>query len=346
MLRRRNLLAGLAAGAFSCGRAATGAPPEGTASPAPPGSATVPGPGPAASSAVTARPVVPPAPDLPASSAPALPSPRVDTRRIDFEPTSDGPEAAVLVVPGWGAPGERFPVLVALHGQGEARKGLEAGAWGWVRDYGLDRAMARLREPPLTAEDFQGFFDPKRLERINASLAARPFRGLVVACPYTPDLLVVKSLNNAKVFGAFVTQQLLPRVVAEAPALAEPAATGIDGVSLGGRVALLVGLARAERFGAVGSMQAAVQLAEAPELSRRAARAMEMTPGLRLRLLSSDHDFYRGEIWALHGELTWAKVAHEHLVVPGPHDYPFNRGPGAIEMLLWHDRVLRGEPGL
>jgi len=22
------------------------------------------------------------------------------------------------------------------------------------------------------------------------------------------------------------------------------------------------------------------------------------------------------------------------------HDYPFNRGPGAIEMLLWHDRVL------
>ena len=52
--------------------------------------------------------------------------------------------------------------------------------------------------------------------------------------------------------------------------------------------------------------------------------------------------FYRDEIGALHRELTRAGEPHEHLVVPGPHDYPFNRGPGAIEMLLWHDRQLRG----
>jgi hypothetical protein len=31
-------------------------------------------------------------------------------------------------------------------------------------------------------------------------------------------------------------------------------------------------------------------------------------------------------------------------LVLGPHDYDFNRGPGGIEMLLFHDRVLRGEP--
>jgi len=29
-------------------------------------------------------------------------------------------------------------------------------------------------------------------------------------------------------------------------------------------------------------------------------------------------------------------------VVTGPHDYAFNRGPGALEMLAYHDRVLRG----
>ena len=33
-------------------------------------------------------------------------------------------------------------------------------------------------------------------------------------------------------------------------------------------------------------------------------------------------------------------VAHDFADIPGPHDYPFNRGPGAIELLLWHDRVL------
>ena len=30
--------------------------------------------------------------------------------------------------------------------------------------------------------------------------------------------------------------------------------------------------------------------------------------------------------------------------VPGPHDYVFNRGPGVLEMLLFHDRALRREP--
>ena len=28
----------------------------------------------------------------------------------------------------------------------------------------------------------------------------------------------------------------------------------------------------------------------------------------------------------------------------GPHDYVFNQGPGGVEMLLFHDRALRGEP--
>ncbi len=33
---------------------------------------------------------------------------------------------------------------------------------------------------------------------------------------------------------------------------------------------------------------------------------------------------------------------HEHRVALGPHNYDFNRGPGGLEMLTWHDRVLRG----
>ena len=32
-------------------------------------------------------------------------------------------------------------------------------------------------------------------------------------------------------------------------------------------------------------------------------------------------------------------VTHEMLVVPGNHDYEFNRGPGGAEMLVWHELV-------
>jgi len=42
--------------------------------------------------------------------------------------------------------------------------------------------------------------------------------------------------------------------------------------------------------------------------------------------------------------MTDAGVDNELAVIPGPHDYEFNRGPGVYEMLVFHDRALRGEP--
>ena len=35
-----------------------------------------------------------------------------------------------------------------------------------------------------------------------------------------------------------------------------------------------------------------------------------------------------------------AGIAHDFADVPGPHDYVFNRGPGSIELLLWHESAL------
>ena len=61
---------------------------------------------------------------------------------------------------------------------------------------------------------------------------------------------------------------------------------------------------------------------------------------MALRLLTSSRDYFRTAIRATSAAWTDAGVAHELVDIPGPHDYPFNRGPGAIEMLLWHDRVL------
>jgi iron(III)-salmochelin esterase len=235
--------------------------------------------------------------------------------------------------------------LIALHGLGEAQKGREPGSWGWIRDYKLDQAMMALRQGSLTAAHFQGFVEGKRLARINRSLKKRPFRGVVVACPYTPDLITKKSLDNAEPFAALLHDRMMPRIRKETGVLPAAASTGLDGVSLGARLALLVGLARKDAFGAIGSMQTAIQGEEVKELSRRVADAWH-DGGPHLRLLTSDKDFYREAVLALHLALKAAQFKHEYLMIPGPHAYAFNRGPGSIEMLLWHDRVLRGEPGM
>jgi iron(III)-salmochelin esterase len=271
----------------------------------------------------------------------------VKEKELDFASTPVGPEKALALVPGWGLPEERFPVLVALHGRGEAVRGIAVGARAWLSDYELGRTIARLRSPPLTRRDFQGFVGEDRLARINASLEQRPFRGLIVVCPWVPDLLSDKdkgSLDSGVAFGDFVVDQLLPRVLAETPAKNHPPAVGIDGVSLGGRVALLVGLSHPDRFSALGTLQAAIQGSEAETLARRAQHAFPEGTARRLRLLTSTQDYFQEPITALHSALLTDQVAHDFVVVPGPHDYAFNRGPGGIEMLLWHDRVLRQEP--
>jgi hypothetical protein len=266
-------------------------------------------------------------------------------RELVFDDTPVGPERAVVLVPRGAKPGERCPVLGARHGRGDSSRGVEAGAWGWVRDYALDRALDRVSHPPLSSSDFQGFVADDRLARLNAGLAEHSYRGLIVVCPWVPDLLAPghTRFEDARPFAAFVVEHLLPKVVAETPALSDPASTGIDGVSLGGRAALFVALHYPERFGAVGTLQAAIQEREASRIAELFATARGVVRP-KIRLVTSDGDFFRSPILALSAALGRAGVPHEHLVVVGPHDYVFNRGPGGIEMLLWHDRILRGEP--
>lgn len=60
-----------------------------------------------------------------------------------------------------------------------------------------------------------------------------------------------------------------------------------------------------------------------------------------IRILTSEKDPFRQPLAELVQALQAASRPVEFKVVPGPHDYEFNRGPGAFEMLLWHDRMLR-----
>ena len=58
------------------------------------------------------------------------------------------------------------------------------------------------------------------------------------------------------------------------------------------------------------------------------------------RLLTSREDYFKRAIRSTSTAWRAAGIEHDFEELPGPHDYPFNRGPGAIEMLLWHDRLL------
>ena len=268
-------------------------------------------------------------------------------RLASFDPGPGAPEGqrAMLLAP-WPAAGGPEPVarplLVALHGRGEAGRGLDVGAGGWPNDYHLDRLHRRLLAPPLVPPDLRGMVSAERLARLNASLAASPYRGLGVACPYTPDLRD-KSAEGAQGFARFVIEVLLARLRIEAGSTAPRSAIGIDGVSMGGRLSLLIGLTHPEIFGAVGALQPAIGVQEAPQISALAQAAMSQQKVL-LRLVSSDQDYFLPAVRAASDRMKADGVPHELVVTPGDHSYEWNRGPGGAEMLLWHERVLRGLP--
>lgn len=243
--------------------------------------------------------------------------------------------------------GTRLPLLVAFHGRGEASKGVARGARGWVDDYWLDRALDRLTDPPLTQDDFLDLADEGRLARMNLSLRRRPFRGLVVLTPYTPDILgPAKSLDSGKAMAGWIASELLPKAQRELPVLGTPASTGVDGVSLGGRTSILVGLERPEVFGVLGAIQPAIDSFESSELTVRARAAKAKNPGLVFRLLTSEDDYFLVPTRRWAKDLQAADIDGHLLVVPGPHNYEFNRGPGVYELLVFHDRALRGEESL
>ena len=311
------MLGGLAASAFACRREPQGAPPT-TDEPPP-----LPPPVARVSAEGGAEPVGFVRREL---SLPGSMSPRV----IALVPrTSELDGGAVQV-----------PVVIALHGRGEARKGPTRGPLGWPDDYALERAMDRIAHPPLERDDFFGLVTPDELAAHNRQLAATPFRGLVVLCPYLPDLdLGEREPQDA--YGRFLIDVLLPRAREAFAILPGREHVGIDGISLGGEVALHAGARFPEAFGAVSGMQPAIGSKDASGWARRLAEARQRVGSLALRLQTSQGDPFKKPTRRLSEELTKLQVEHTLVETPGPHDYVYNRGPAAYGLLGWHDRVLR-----
>jgi enterochelin esterase-like enzyme len=241
-------------------------------------------------------------------------------------------------------PGERYPVVIALHGRGESQLAPNRGALAWYLQYDLPEAFGALARGRLTPSDYKMLVRRPHLDMVNGALASQPFRGVMVVSPYTPDLMGdPPDGERVQGYADWLAGPLLRALRQQMPFAARGRdSTGIDGVSLGGMLALEAGFAHPEAFGAVGAIQPAIRgragrLLAAAEAARDGGRTQE------IRLLTSDGDPFKTPTQQLSRQLRTAQLSHRLLVVPGPHDYVFNQGPGAIELLRYFDEVLARE---
>jgi enterochelin esterase-like enzyme len=256
---------------------------------------------------------------------------------------SDVSRRAIVLVPRGLGVAERVPVLVLLHGLGETSSDA-IGVRAWIDRYGLISSHARLLHPPVRPQSGRGDLTEARAREINDALRTHPFDGRTIfVCPYTPNVWQKADPSGAlDQLGLFITKVLLPEVRAKTPADSSPARTGIDGCSLGGFVGLEIFLRHPTAFGAWGGVQAALREASAPKWADRIARAVNGAGPRRLHIETSRADPFHAANVALSRELTHRGVPHDLTVLPGPHDQPWLREAGTIEMLLWHDRALSG----
>jgi hypothetical protein len=247
-----------------------------------------------------------------------------------------------LLVPRHLAPGERVPLLVLLHGLGETGD-VRAGAYAWLERYGLRSAYERLRRAPIARTSKRADWTDARLTEVNAALAAQRFRGLAIACPYTPNVQRAPEGPSAALdaYARWIETVLLPRARKEAPVFTDAAHTFLDGCSLGGFVGLEVFLRRPALFGAWGGVQSAFGAHRAAGYAERLDKAIAAAGPRKLHLETSTGDPFKDANLALSSALKQRGVPHDLLIAPGPHDQPWLRETGTLEMLLWHDRLPR-----
>ncbi len=265
-----------------------------------------------------------------------------ETLDLKLEGSPDLSRRAVVLVPSGLVPGARVPALVLLHGLGETTNET-AGVNAWVERYGLLTACTRLARPPILPQSTRGDLPVERAQAINDELRARPFGGrMVFICPYTPNVWRLPNMTSGlDRFADWIADVLLPAVRLRAPASQSAAQTGIDGCSLGGLVGLEVFVRRPATFGSWGGVQSALSQSSAALAAKRIASAVQSAGPRRLHIETSEGDpYYRANLTLAH-ELEKKGVAHELTVVPGPHDQPWLREAGTLEMLLWQDRALR-----
>lgn len=245
----------------------------------------------------------------------------------------------LLLVPG--APEATRRVVVLFHGLAETSS--EAvGIRAWADRYGLVAAAARLANPPVGRTVTQPvLLTDSRLGELNSGLAAEPYRGIAVACPYTPNVFRQPSTPLAlDRYAAWIADGLLPELRKILPLPDGPSAIGVDGVSLGGYVSLEVFLRRPEAFGAVGALQAAIGENLTDYYATRFKAALDRVGPRPLRIATTAWDKERPTSERLVKRLRAHDVAVTLDNSPGGHDQGFLREAGSLELLYYYDRTL------
>jgi pimeloyl-ACP methyl ester carboxylesterase len=260
-----------------------------------------------------------------------------DLRNLRLLDTTEGGRRFVLVTPKYLEPGQKLPLVVLLHGLGETTNE-KLGAYAWVERYGLGSAWQRMKRAPLERTSTRGEWTDARLAEVNAELAARPFRGMAMACPFMPN---PSSPADLDAYAGWIEQSLVPRVRKETRVHDDAAQTYLCGVSLGGYVSLEMLTRLPKLFGAWAGVQTAIAPFAAPRYAQKIADGWkgETHP---MMLLTSTQDHWKASSEALAAAFKAKGLAATYRVVPGPHDQPWLREAGTIEALLWLDRISYG----
>jgi poly(3-hydroxybutyrate) depolymerase len=232
-------------------------------------------------------------------------------------------------------------LLVLFHGLAETSSE-PVGIRAWADRYGLVTAAGRLANPPVTRTVTQPtLLTEERLAELNAALAADPFQGLAIACPYTPNVFRQPSTPAAlDRYAEWVADGVLPeaRKLLSLPSGAR--AIGVDGVSLGGYVSLEVFLRRPDAFGAVGALQAAIGESLCDAYALRFEQAFARAGARPLRIATSAWDPERPASERLVKKLRARGLEVTFSSPPGGHDQGFLRENGSLELLFYYDRTL------
>lgn len=234
---------------------------------------------------------------------------------------------------------KKLPLVIALHGRGETAKPPKQGAFGWPTDYGLRSWLEASSAAPVSPDLLSGLGDPRVLAKANARWRDRGGPDLCFVCPYYTDVEVHRP-DDARPLMEYLAERVVPWARATLPVETSADRTGIDGVSLGGYLALRTACAYPKTFRSAGGIQPAMNRADAPVWRRRLERAFAENPHLELRLLTSDGDFFQDGVDALHKALVADRRKHRYARVHGPHDYLFNRTYGSLALIDFHEEVF------
>lgn len=248
---------------------------------------------------------------------------------------------SLVLIPKHVPKNEKLRVLVLLHGLGETGNEV-LGIHAWGDRYGLVSSYERLRRPPVVrvAPKMKWFTD-ENLTRVNAELKKRPFRGMVLVCPVTPNPSKVgPAARTLDRYADWIEDTLLPAVHKETNSATGPANTGLDGCSLGGYVGMEVFLRKPELFGTFGGVQAAFNIPSGIRYAEQLKKAVDRVGKRKIHIETSSQDPFKKANQALAKRLGELGVDHTLSVIPGPHNQPWLKEIGTLDMLLWHDQEL------